>query len=238
MAYINPFTFNEDGIICVNLIDGDHHIPYDDWINVFKEYITSLGFDFSRDSAVKNYLIVDIDAKIFYTSEFINHVSYHDVSLDRMKHICFDEGYYFTFIQLSDDVDENKQYLSDLTKNYGTKVRYNHSRRYMMYSNYNNTLNSIADEEFDEQFALTFNDFSSWLEEDSFEVDFFRHEAMHTSSVILDMVCNHLAEHHYYDQTINPKYNALVDKAVDALYAVYSSIDEENEEFKRMRSIL
>lgn len=237
MAYINPFTFNEDGIVCVNLIDGDQQIPID-WIDIFKEYVTSLGFNSSRDSAVKNYLIVDIDAHIFYTSEFINHVSYHNVSLDLMKHVCFDEGYYFTFIKLSNDIDENKQYLSDLTKNYGTKVQYNHSLRYMIYSNYNNMLNSISDEEFDERFVLTLNGFSSWLEEDSFEVDFFRHEALHTSSVILEMVSNHLVDHHYYHQTINPKYNALVDEAIDALYAVYSSIDEENEVFKRMRSIL
>lgn len=237
MAYINPFTFNEDGIVCVNLIDGDQRIPHD-WINVFKEYVTSLGFNFSSFSAVENYLIVDIDAHIFYTSEFINHMSYHDVSLDLMKHICFDEGYYFTFIQLSDDVDENKQYLSDLTKNYGTKVQYNHSCGYMMYCNYNNTLNSISEEEFDKRFVMTLVELGSWLEEDSFEVDLFRHEALHTSSVILDMLNDHLADHHYYYQTINPKYNALVDKAIDALYAVYSSIDEENEVFKRMRSIL
>lgn len=238
MAYINPFTFNEDGIVCVNLIDGDRLIPIN-WINIFKEYVTSLGFELSRDnSAVKNYLIVDIDARIFYTSEFINHVSYHDVSFDLMKRICFNEGYYFTFIQLSDDVDENKQYLSDLTENYGIKVRYNHSQKHMMYSNYNNMLNSIEPVEFDDRFVLTLNEFSSWLEEDSFEVDFFRHEAMHTSSVILEMLNDHLTDHHYYHQTINPKYNALVDKAIDALYAVYSSIDEENETFKRMRSIL
>ena len=237
MVYINPFTFNEDGIVCVNLTDGDQRIPHD-WINVFKEYVTSLGFDFSRDSAVKNYLIVDIDAHIFYTSEFINHVSYHDVSFDLMKRTCFDEGYYFTFIELSDNIDENKQYLSDLTKNYGTKVQYNHSQKHMMYSNYNNMLNSIEPVEFDDRFVLTLKEFSSWLAEDSFEVDFFRHEALHTSSVILEMIDNHLADHHYYHQTINPKYNALVDKAIDALYAVYSSIDEENETFKRMRSIL
>lgn len=237
MAYINPFVFNEDGIVCVNLIDGDQQI-HSDWINIFKEYVTSLGFDFSRDSAVKNYLIVDIDSHVFYTSEFINHVSYHNVSLDLMKRVCFNEGYYFTFIELSNNIDQNKQYLSDMTKNYGTKVQYNHSLKYMMYSNYNNTLSSISDEEFDERFALTLNEFESWLAEDSFEVDFFRCEALHTSSVILEMVSNHLVDHHYYDQNINPKYNALVDKAIDALYAVYSSIDEENEVFKRMRSIL
>lgn len=69
--------------------------------------------------------------------------------------------------------------------------------------------------------------------------EWFRHEALHTTSVLLQSVNDHLLEHHYYDQEINPEYNNHIDRAISALSDAYQSVglDEKNEVKKYMKNI-
>ena len=57
----------------------------------------------------------------------------------------------------------------------------------------------------------------------------FRHEASHTTNLFVENINDHLIKHHYYNSNINPKYNKLIDKAIDTLAAAYQAINEENE---------
>ena len=62
-----------------------------------------------------------------------------------------------------------------------------------------------------------------------------RHEALHTSSVCMEMVQDHLLEHQYYEQKINPEFNKHIDQAFDALFKAYQSVNKENEVKKKMK---
>ncbi len=69
--------------------------------------------------------------------------------------------------------------------------------------------------------------------------EWFRHEALHTTNVLLENVNDHLLEHHYYDQGINPEYNSHIDRAISALSDAYQAVglDGENEVKKYMKNI-
>lgn len=69
--------------------------------------------------------------------------------------------------------------------------------------------------------------------------EWFRHEALHTTNVLLESVNNHLLEHHYYHQEINPLFNKHIDRAISALFDAYQAVglDEENEVKKYMDNI-
>ena len=62
----------------------------------------------------------------------------------------------------------------------------------------------------------------------------FRHEALHTTSVLMDSVQQHIIDHHYYHSKINPEFNKKIDEAIDLLYAAYSSCNKENEQNKKI----
>ena len=66
---------------------------------------------------------------------------------------------------------------------------------------------------------------------------YFRHEALHTASVCMEMVGEHLQNHHYYDQKINPEFNKQVDLAIDALIRAYQACNKEHETQKSMQSV-
>ena len=65
----------------------------------------------------------------------------------------------------------------------------------------------------------------------------FRHEALHTTSVILEMMEEHLKNHHYYHSGINPKFNENIDKAIDSIFQAYQDIGggRENEVKKKIK---
>ena len=62
----------------------------------------------------------------------------------------------------------------------------------------------------------------------------FRHEALHTTSVLMESVQQHIIDHHYYHSKINPEFNKKIDEAIDLLYAAYSSCKKENEQSKKI----
>ena len=62
----------------------------------------------------------------------------------------------------------------------------------------------------------------------------FRHEALHTTSVLMDSVQQHIIDHHYYHSKINPEFNKKIDEAIDLLYAAYSSCNKEYEQNKKI----
>ena len=66
--------------------------------------------------------------------------------------------------------------------------------------------------------------------------EWFRHEALHTTNVLLETIYDHLVEHQYYHQKINPEFNKCVDDAIDSLFRAYQSVDEECEVKKYMCS--
>lgn len=67
--------------------------------------------------------------------------------------------------------------------------------------------------------------------------EWFRHETLHTTSVMLESINSHLVDHHYYDQKINPAFNENIDKAIDYLWKAYQAVGdhEENEVMKYMK---
>ncbi|MFN3893735.1 MULTISPECIES: hypothetical protein [unclassified Acinetobacter] len=64
----------------------------------------------------------------------------------------------------------------------------------------------------------------------------FRHEALHTTSVAVEFVNDHLANHQYYHQKINPKFNKKIDDALEALMEAYQLCNQENEVKKKMKT--
>lgn len=57
----------------------------------------------------------------------------------------------------------------------------------------------------------------------------FRHEALHTSSVCLEILDDHLQNHRYYDSEINPEFNKNIDEAISALGRAYQACNQLNE---------
>lgn len=53
----------------------------------------------------------------------------------------------------------------------------------------------------------------------------------------MEMVGEHLQNHHYYDQKINPEFNKQVDLAIDALIRAYQACNKEHETQKSMQSV-
>lgn len=67
----------------------------------------------------------------------------------------------------------------------------------------------------------------------------FRHEAMHTTNVCVEMVSDHLENHHYYHSGINPKYNKQIDLAIKHLAKAYQMCaDDNNETRKKMKAAI
>ena len=64
----------------------------------------------------------------------------------------------------------------------------------------------------------------------------FRHEALHTTSIAAEFVSDHLTNHHYYHQKINPEFNKKVDEALEALMEAYQLCSQENEVKKKMKA--
>ena len=54
-----------------------------------------------------------------------------------------------------------------------------------------------------------------------FNPKWFRHEALHTTSICIEMVEDHLRNHHYFHSNINPEFNKQVDKAMEHLAKAY-----------------
>lgn len=60
-----------------------------------------------------------------------------------------------------------------------------------------------------------------------------RHEALHTTNLLLESIEEHLAKHWYYQSKINPKFNQEIDKAIAALAEAYQSGGNEKNEVKK-----
>lgn len=65
--------------------------------------------------------------------------------------------------------------------------------------------------------------------------EWFRHEALHTSSICMEMVEDHLLMHQYYEQKINPEFNKHVDQAFESLFRAYQTVRKENEVKKSIK---
>lgn len=61
------------------------------------------------------------------------------------------------------------------------------------------------------------------------DLEFTRHEALHTASVLADTISNSLASHTYYSSGVNPLFNQHIDTAIEAINDAYQSCVEENE---------
>ena len=63
-----------------------------------------------------------------------------------------------------------------------------------------------------------------------------RHEALHTTSVVLDTANSSLVNHHYYESGINPEFNKQIDEAMKALSKAYRAVGlgKESEVKKRI----
>lgn len=57
---------------------------------------------------------------------------------------------------------------------------------------------------------------------------FIHHEALHTTNLIVEMIDDHLINHHYYHNGTNPKFNARVDKAIKQLAKAYQECGNDN----------
>lgn len=60
-----------------------------------------------------------------------------------------------------------------------------------------------------------------------------RHEALHTTNLLLESIEEHLANHWYYQSKINPKFNHEIDKAIAALAEAYQVGGNEKNEVKK-----
>lgn len=60
-------------------------------------------------------------------------------------------------------------------------------------------------------------------------LDFYRHEALHTTNILSENINNHLAEHWYYQSGINIEFNNKIDIALKMLLEAYQLCDEEKE---------
>lgn len=61
-----------------------------------------------------------------------------------------------------------------------------------------------------------------------------RHESLHTTDVIVNLVNNSLIEHTYFDSGINPVFNKHIENAIEELCKAYQACNKENEIFKRI----
>ena len=61
------------------------------------------------------------------------------------------------------------------------------------------------------------------------QIKWFRHEALHTTSISIELINNQLVEHHYYHSNINPEFVKQTDLALEALNNAYQLIDKEQE---------
>ena len=68
--------------------------------------------------------------------------------------------------------------------------------------------------------------------------NYLRHEALHTTAVLLEMIDSHLVDHYYYHSGINPSYNDAVDSALANLSKAYQLCNKDNEAFKKMNNPL
>lgn len=60
-----------------------------------------------------------------------------------------------------------------------------------------------------------------------------RHEALHTTHILLESIEEHLAKHWYYQSEINPKFNQQIDKAISVLAEAYQAGGNEKNEVKK-----
>lgn len=61
------------------------------------------------------------------------------------------------------------------------------------------------------------------------QLDYYRHEALHSAWVVQEMLNRFVSETHYSSLVNNPKLEDALNKANQALHEVYSAIDEKNE---------
>lgn len=61
----------------------------------------------------------------------------------------------------------------------------------------------------------------------------FRHEALHTTHVLLSTLDSHLANHWYYQQKINPEFNKHIEAALEHLASAYQAVGNEENEVKK-----
>ena len=60
-------------------------------------------------------------------------------------------------------------------------------------------------------------------------VKWYRHEALHSTHLLIETVSNNIAEHYYYNSNINPEFNKKIDEAINALCDAYQLCNKENE---------
>ena len=63
---------------------------------------------------------------------------------------------------------------------------------------------------------------------------FYRHEALHTTSVVFELLENSLQEHFYYTSNINPQYNKHIEEAFKALCNAYQVCNKNYEVKKKI----
>ena len=94
------------------------------------------------------------------------------------------------------------------------------------------TYTSVRDGE-----VIQLGDLNTLLADRMVDPQWFRHEAMHSTNMFVEMVSDHLANHHYYHQEINPKFNKHIENAIDELAAAYQAVNETNERRTFMTNI-
>ena len=57
----------------------------------------------------------------------------------------------------------------------------------------------------------------------------YRHESLHTTDVILNLVNDSLIGHMYFDSGINPVFNKHIENAIEELCKAYQACNKENE---------
>lgn len=64
--------------------------------------------------------------------------------------------------------------------------------------------------------------------------DLIEHEALHATNMVVEILEDHLINHHYYHSGVNKEYNKLIDKAGKALAKAYQSIPNNSEYYKSL----
>lgn len=61
-----------------------------------------------------------------------------------------------------------------------------------------------------------------------------RHESLHTTDLIVNLVDNSLIDHTYFVSGINPAFNKHIENALEELCKAYQACNKENEIFKKI----
>lgn len=199
---------------------------------IFK-YLEKNAYEKILDVENANLLIID---NVNYTYSLVNVIDfiYEDDHKVMTKETAFKEMNYHPKYIITTKLDRlvdmsipaEKQLVLDKLENSGFTYLNRHKilYEYVRINFLRETIEFLQDSEKFDEFRYVekyHNEFYSVL-------DFFRHEALHTTSVMTETVYSHLVEHHYYDQNINPEFNKHIDDAIDSLNKAYQAVGLDN----------